>query len=199
MSQFIKKPFLGVKNAGFTLIELLVVVLIIGILAAVAVPQYEKAVWKSRSAALHLWAEKVFQAEEQYFLANGRYTQCLDRLDIDYSAAFPKVLEQGSSWYDGGLWANDCVLAVQTKEGSSPGMTLSLKAYFPRVMFASGKYERNGFGVYLSLDETKRKVGGVWGRCSGMGDMTGWHKMLVSMGYTQAVVSNYACYQQLNQ
>ena len=71
------------KNQAFTLIELLVVVLIIGILAAIAVPQYQKAVIKSRYAALKDLSRSIIEAEELYYLANGTYTDKFSDLDID--------------------------------------------------------------------------------------------------------------------
>ncbi len=67
---------------GFTLIELLVVVLIIGILAAVAVPQYQKAVAKSRLTQLLVRADAIYKAAQVYYLANGEYSTDLRDLDL---------------------------------------------------------------------------------------------------------------------
>ena len=60
---------------GFTLIELLVVVLIIGILASVAWPQYQKAVWKSHAVEAQLNINKILQAFSLYQLETGQAPQ----------------------------------------------------------------------------------------------------------------------------
>lgn len=72
------------NNRAFTLIELLVVVLIIGILSAIALPQYEKAVWKSRSAEVRLLADSLTKAQSIYYMTNGRYAQDFSELDIQF-------------------------------------------------------------------------------------------------------------------
>ena len=71
------------NEQAFTLIELLVVVLIIGILAAVALPQYQKAVWRSRNTQLKTLVKSVGQAREAYYIANGSYPTNFDEMNID--------------------------------------------------------------------------------------------------------------------
>ena len=108
------------KNQGFTLIELLVVVLIIGILSAVALPQYENAVLKSRAAGLLANLKTLRQAVEVYYMANGQYPVSFSEIDVSFAGeeagdAFEKntsviSLEDGTSYdldqdgYIGGYW-----------------------------------------------------------------------------------------------
>ena len=70
------------KLTGFSLIELLIVVLVVGILAAVALPQYEKSVEKSRlMKALSLF--KSFQESIQmYQMTTGKKPVSLEDLDV---------------------------------------------------------------------------------------------------------------------
>ena len=82
MTKIYQKTHPAGKNAGFTLIELLVVVLIIGILSAVALPQYQKAVAKSRTAEAVTNLKAITDAEEVYYMANGAYTDDLSLLDV---------------------------------------------------------------------------------------------------------------------
>ncbi len=69
-------------NKGFTLIELLVVVLIIGILSAVALPQYTKAVEKSRATEALTLMGNLATGEKVYQMSTGNYTTDLSLLDV---------------------------------------------------------------------------------------------------------------------
>ena len=71
---------------GFTLMELLVVVLIIGILAAIALPQYQKAVMKSRAVEMVTFAENVNKGVDMLTVENGGLVDfSFEDLNLDYS------------------------------------------------------------------------------------------------------------------
>ncbi len=77
-------------RCGFTLIELLVVVLILGILAAMALPQYQKAVAKSRFAEALLNLRAVAQAAQVCHLEKGDWCSF-----EDMSITFPDDKSSG--------------------------------------------------------------------------------------------------------
>ena len=74
------------NNRAFTLIELLVVVLIIGILASVALPQYQKAVEKARATQMLTLTKSIGQALDVYYQANGKLPDSFDELDVELPA-----------------------------------------------------------------------------------------------------------------
>ena len=87
------------KNLGFTLIELLVVVLIIGILAAVALPQYQRAVEKARFSSEVLPVVDAFKKGTDIFLLeNGGYPAGYTDFE-DYSS-IESGLFNGSKFFE---------------------------------------------------------------------------------------------------
>ncbi len=96
------KNFSTGRLGGFTLIELLIVVLIIGILSAVALPQYRVAVAKSRLATIIPVVRGAKDSLEMYYMANGIYPP-----DAGTDFGFDITVPAGCT-NSGTTYANDC-------------------------------------------------------------------------------------------
>lgn len=68
------------NNRGFTLVEIMIVVVIIGLLAAMAIPAFQKVRQSSQDKAVLNNARQLSGAADQYFLENGVSTAALTDL-----------------------------------------------------------------------------------------------------------------------
>ena len=134
---------MNLKKHGFTLIELLVVVLIIGILASVALPQYNKAVERSKSAQALTMLKSAYQAAAVYYMANGAYPNSFSDMGFEIP------------WTGNTTWVTT---NKETKSNDEWSLQLyhanngKLILYIGRI---SGKYAGAGFeAVVVETDHT---------------------------------------------
>ena len=128
------------RLGGFTLIELLVVVLIIGILAAMALPQYFKAVERSRMAEAITLMDSIVKAQRRKFMQTNRYADSFKGLDVSPKGAgwgpyFTKGDPRtgaGGNGFEIALTSGDHVNAWRVVNGNSEDASLQYQYFLYR-------------------------------------------------------------------
>ncbi len=120
-------------NKGFTLIELLVGVLIIGILAGIALPQYRRAKEKAEASELQIIVKSVYEAQQRYYLVHGEYAKKFDNLDVELNGYTRGGCEHLSAFGS----KTDCFSNGKNTIHIGPTANTALRK--------TGKYEKAGF------------------------------------------------------
>jgi len=123
---------MGSRRRGFTLVELAVVVVIIGVLAAFAVPRFLASVERSKAAESFNFLSSVQAAQERYHARQGTYAAQLTELDIKMTA--PKYFSVGTIAAGSTGDLQDSWTLTLTRTGASAGygeytVTFTMEGY----------------------------------------------------------------------
>lgn len=125
---------------GFSLLELLVVILIIGILAAVMLPQYNRVVEKANAAEALPLLKALWQSEQNYYLLHDIYATKFKDLDVDIPWT-GNVKYRDSSVMRDTISNDKWSLQIYQEDGYGTALVLG------RI---SGRYKGAGFGIDCS-------------------------------------------------
>lgn len=92
-----KKPSSWRRRLGFTLIELLIVVVIIGILAAIAIPKFQNTKGKAYATAMKSDLRNLATAQEAYYYDNSTYAAALGLLNFTPSTGVVVTITQAGA------------------------------------------------------------------------------------------------------
>lgn len=134
---------------GFTLIELLVVVLIIGVLAGVALPQYKKSKEKTNAVELMTTVRALNNAQRQFKIANGRYADKIDELLLNFQG----FNRSSNPLCDGALTNSDCI-----NNGKVAIILATYGGKSSRALYISGKYNWSGFMIVEDAKNTLKTL-----------------------------------------
>ena len=132
------------KRRGFTLVELAVVVVIIGVLAAFAVPRFLASVERSKAAEAFNYLSAVQSAQERYHARQGTYASSIDDLDIKLTP--PKYYTVGQVMAGSSGDLEDSWSLTLTRSGAAAGYG----AY--TVVFTQEGYDAAHSGIAQKSD-----------------------------------------------
>lgn len=105
------------NQEGFTLVELMIVVAIIGVLAAVAVPNFQKYLAKAKASEAKVQLSAAYTAQQAFYGEYGIFHTCLDYM------GYNPHNEMNSRYYAIGFWNADQALHTASyNSASSSGM-----------------------------------------------------------------------------
>ena len=144
------------KMSGFTLIELMIVVAIIAVLAAIAIPIYQKQVQESRRTSAKTTLLDVAAKEEKYYATNNAYTA--DMTSLGYANALKNGCTGGAS---------SCLVVTSASEDyySVSVLTQNSGANFTASATPIGAQKNDDCGTFIINDQGVQQVSGAATNC----------------------------------